>query len=170
MSRNSTENELLMQALRNKKQTREPLTRSQIMSRVTNKDSAAEMSLRISLFHERLRYRLHRRTEGVIVDIVFVSARVAVFVDGCFWHGCPKHATYPKSNQSYWLPKLAENRERDKRQSAKLRRTGWRVIRVWEHDCLPPNQSVLKRIVDAVRASRLKTSFKRKRNVRASTA
>lgn len=162
--------ELLKQAIRSKKKSREPLTRSQIMRRVTNKDSAAEMALRASLFHEKLRYRLHRRTEGVLVDIVFVSARVAVFVDGCFWHGCPKHATYPKSNQGYWLPKLAENRERDKRQTAKLRRMGWRVIRVWEHDCLPPAQRVVKRIVGAVRASGSNTPVERSRNVRVSTA
>ena len=167
---NITGNDLFKQAIRSNKKPREPLTRSQIMSRVTNKHSAAEMALRTSLFHKKLRYRLHRRTEGVLVDIVFVSARVAVFVDGCFWHGCPKHATYPKSNQSYWLPKLAGNRKRDKRQSANLRRMGWRVIRVWEHDCLPPAHRVVKRTVDAVRASRTNSPAERNRNVRVSTA
>ncbi len=128
-----------------------PLTRSEIMSRVTSKDSKAECSLRSAIHAEGLRFRLHRRIEGVTVDIVFVSARVAVFVDGCFWHGCPKHATYPKTNQGYWLPKLEENRDRDRRQSAKLRRAGWRVIRVWEHDCLPPTRRTVTRIVTAVR-------------------
>lgn len=143
------------------KQADGPMSRSQIMSRVTNKDSAAEIAMRSRLFEKGLRYRLHRRTEGVAVDIVFVSARVAVFVDGCFWHGCPKHATYPKSNQDYWLPKLAENRERDQRQSAKLRRAGWRVIRVWEHDCLPPDRRAVKRIVDAVRTRQSNPSVHR---------
>jgi len=138
-----------------------PLSRSQIMRRVTNKDSAAELALRTRLFAEGLRYRLHRRTKGATVDILFVSARVAVFVDGCFWHGCPKHATYPKSNQDYWLPKLAANRERDQRQSAKLRRAGWQVIRVWEHDCLPPDRRVVKRIVDAVRSRQSNPSIRR---------
>ena len=121
------------------------------MSRVTGKDSKAECSLRSAIHAAGLRFRVHRRVEGVTVDIVFVSARVAIFVDGCFWHGCPKHATYPKTNQAYWLPKLEENRERDKRQSAKLRRAGWRVFRVWEHNCLPPNRRTVNRIVTAVR-------------------
>jgi DNA mismatch endonuclease (patch repair protein) len=170
MSGNTTENELLIQTLNSKKKSRESLTRSPIMSRVTNKNSREEVSLRSSLFREKLRYRLHRRTEGVIDDIVFVSARVAVFIDGFFWQGCPKHATYPKSKQSYWLPKLAENRARDKRQTVKLRRTGWRMIRVWEHGRLFPDRRVVKRIVDTVRARLSKNPVERNRNVRVSTA
>lgn len=135
-----------------KKTNRKPLTRSEIMSRVKSKDSRAERALRSALHAEGLRFRLHRRVEGVTVDIVFPGATVAVLVDGCFWHGCPKHATYPKSNQGYWLPKLAENKDRDKRQSARLRNAGWRLIRVWEHDCLPPAPRVVSRIVEACRS------------------
>jgi DNA mismatch endonuclease (patch repair protein) len=121
------------------------------MSRVKNKDSEAERALRSALHAEGLRFRLHRRIEGVTVDIVFLGPKVVVFVDGCFWHGCPKHATFPKSNQDYWLPKLAENKERDKRQSKRLREAGWNVIRVWEHDCSPPAPRVVARIADACR-------------------
>ncbi len=128
---------------------RKPLTRSEIMSRVKSKDSGAERALRSALHAEGLRFRLHHRVERVTVDIVFPGPKVAVLVDGCFWHGCPKHATYPKSNQDYWLPKLAENKDRDKRQSVCLRKAGWRVIRVWEHDCLPPKPRVIARIVEA---------------------
>jgi DNA mismatch endonuclease (patch repair protein) len=95
---------------------------------------------------------LHRRIEGIAVDIVFPGPRVAVFVDGCFWHSCPKHATFPKTNQGYWLPKLAENRERDRRQTTRLRAAGWTVLRVWEHQCLPPTARVVERIVNACRA------------------
>lgn len=130
---------------------RKPLTRSEIMSRVKSKDSGAECALRSALHVEGLRFRLHRRIEGIAVDIVFSRPKVAVFVDGCFWHGCPKHATYPKSNQDYWLPKLAENKDRDKRQAARLRKAGWHVIRVWEHECLPPASRVVARIVKACR-------------------
>lgn len=111
------------------------------MRRVGQRDSEAEVVLRSALHRRGLRFRVNRKTEGIKVDIVFVSARVAVFVDGCFWHGCPEHATYPRSNQDYWLPKLAENKERDVRQTAKLRAAGWKVIRVWEHDCLPPPEN-----------------------------
>src|SRR5262249_53319081 len=109
-----------------------PLTRSEIMKRVKQKHSGAEVALRSALHAQGLRFRLHRRIESIAVDIAFVGARVAVLVDGCFWHGCPKHATYPKTNTSYWLPKLKENTERDGRQTARLKRAGWTVIRVWE--------------------------------------
>lgn len=117
-----------------KTKNRIPLTRSEIMKRVKNKDSDAELALRSALHAEGLRFRVHRRVEGVTVDIVFPGPKVAVFVDGCFWHGCPEHATFPKSNQDYWLPKLAENKKRDERQSNRLRESGWDVIRVWEHE------------------------------------
>ncbi|MDC4203790.1 MAG: very short patch repair endonuclease [Candidatus Manganitrophus sp.] len=124
-----------------------PLTRSELMSRVRGKHSSAELALRSALHTKGLRFRLHRRVESVAVDIVFPGPRVAVFVDGCFWHGCPKHATFPKSNQEYWLPKLEENRERDRRQTVRIKAAGWRVFRVWEHECLPVEDRVVNRIV-----------------------
>src|SRR5262245_18417855 len=123
-----------------------PLTRSELMSRVGGKHSAAERSLRSALHNEGLRFRLHRRVEGIVVDVLFPGPRVAVFVHGCFWHGCPEHATFPKTNRGYWLPKLADNRERDQRQTALLRLAGWRVVRVWEHECLPPRPNSVKRV------------------------
>jgi len=75
---------------------RMPMTRSELMRRVGGKNSAAERALRSALHAAGLRFRLHRRVERVVADIVFPSARVLVFVDGCFWHGCPRHATFPK--------------------------------------------------------------------------
>lgn len=131
---------------------RPPLTRSEIMSRVRAKDSAAERSIRSALHAVGLRFRIHRRIEGIAVDIVFPGQRVAVFVDGCFWHGCPRHATLPKTNQDYWLPKLAENAARDRRQTALLGAAGWRVFRVWEHECLPPSASAVNRIAGVCRS------------------
>lgn len=128
-----------------------PLTRSEIMSRVKRKNSSAELALRSALHAQGLRFRLQRRIEGIMVDIVFPRQRVIVFIDGCFWHGCPKHATLPKTNTVYWLPKLEENKERDKRQSARLRKSGWKVIRVWEHECLPPKPQTVARILAAYR-------------------
>lgn len=78
-------------------------------------------------------------------DFVFQKARVAIFVDGCFWHGCPLHGRKPGSNSAYWLPKLARNRERDRQTTRALRRRGWRVIRIWEH-ALRDSSRVLSRI------------------------
>jgi DNA mismatch endonuclease (patch repair protein) len=127
----------------------EPLTRSEIMSRVKQKNSGAEVALRSALHAQGLRFRLHRRVENIAVDIVFPASKVAVLVDGCFWHGCPAHATYPKSNTSYWLPKLKENKERDRRQTAFLKQAGWIVVRIWEHDCRPVKRGVVARIARA---------------------
>lgn len=95
----------------------------------------------------RLRSALHRRghrfrkdhllragTVRVRPDVVFTRWKVAVFVDGCFWHGCPDHQHVPKSNREYWVPKLAANVERDRRVDAALTEAGWIVLRIWEHD------------------------------------
>ena len=140
-----------------------PLTRSEIMKRVKQKDSGAELALRSALHAAGLRFRLHRRVERVAVDIIFPGPKVAVFVDGCFWHGCPKHATFPKTNQGYWVPKLAENEDRDRRQTQRLRKAGWKVIRVWEHDCLPPKRSVIDRIAQVCHSATNGNSTGRKR-------
>lgn len=84
-----------------------------------------------------LRYRVHRRpVQGVRreADVVFVGARVAVFVDGCFWHGCPEHATWPKNNAEFWRTKIETNRRRDIDTDARLAESGWLSVRVWEHE------------------------------------
>jgi DNA mismatch endonuclease (patch repair protein) len=92
-------------------------------------------------------------------DIVFSRQRVVVYVDGCFWHGCPIHATSPKANADYWKAKLIRNRERDADVNMALRAAGWTVIRVWEHEPVAAAAAV---VVDAItnpplRASRLET-------------
>ena len=101
-------------------------------------DSAPELALRRVLHRDGLRYRLHVRIptnrRPVRVDLVFPRARVAVFVDGCFWHACPRHATWPRRHGRWWRVKLAENIARDVRQTAALRAAGWRVLRIWAHE------------------------------------
>lgn len=67
-------------------------------------------------------------------DFVFSKLKVAVFVDGCFWHGCPKHATWPKTRAAFWLAKITGNKARDRKVNRLLRAKGWTVIRVWEHE------------------------------------
>ena len=84
-------------------------------------------------------------------DFVFSKQRVTVFVDGCFWHGCPKHATNPKNNRAFWRRKLASNKQRDLLVTRALRRAGWRVLRVWEHELAKKNQArLLHRIQNAL--------------------
>lgn len=99
-----------------------------------------EVALRSALHAAGLRFRKDYRIDagGVRVkpDIVFPRAKVAVFVDGCFWHCCPIHGTQPKRNSDYWTPKLARNVERDRENDAALGEAGWMVVRVWEHELL----------------------------------
>ena len=95
------------------------------------------MALRRLLHARGFRYRVAARPlSGVrrTADIVFGPARVAVFVDGCFWHGCPEHKTSPANNAAWWTTKLARNVERDRETDAHLVALGWRVLRVWEHE------------------------------------
>jgi DNA mismatch endonuclease, patch repair protein len=103
-------------------------------------DTKPEMALRRELHRQGLRYRKDYRLdlEGARVrpDIAFTARRIAVFVDGCFWHVCPEHGTKPASNTWYWGPKLARNVERDRAADAALVAAGWRVIRIWEHESL----------------------------------
>lgn len=101
-------------------------------------DTKPEVSLRSLLHRSGLRFRKDyaiRLSTGKAVhpDIVFTKRKLAVFVDGCFWHSCPEHGTVPKSNQEYWIPKLKENVDRDEANERQLRADGWRVLRFWEH-------------------------------------
>jgi DNA mismatch endonuclease (patch repair protein) len=94
-----------------------------------------------------MRYRLHHKTPAGRPDVAFVGRRVAVFVDGCFWHGCPDHYVRPRSRSVFWAEKLAANVARDRRQTTKLESLGWRVCRFWEHDVFVD----LNAVVDEVR-------------------
>ena len=109
----------------------------QRMSRQKARDTGVELALRRALHALGLRYRVHRRPIAGVrreADVVFTRARVAVFVDGCFWHGCPEHVTWPKTNPEFWRAKIETNRGRDRDTDARLAAAGWRVVRVWEHE------------------------------------
>ena len=103
-------------------------------------DTKPELALRRALHRQGYRYRKDYRLDltgaRVRPDIAFTARRVAVFVDGCFWHCCPQHGTQPAANTWYWAPKLARNVERDRAADAALAAAGWRVVRVWEHESL----------------------------------
>lgn len=101
------------------------------------RDTGPELALRSALHRRGLRYRVNVKPVATIpcrADIVFRRQRVAVFVDGCFWHACPQHGTSPRTNASYWSAKIARNVERDRRNDADLTAAGWTVVRVWEHE------------------------------------
>lgn len=114
------------------------------------RDTLPELAVRRRLHAAGLRYRVDFAPLGGRrrADIVFTRQHVAEFIDGCYWHGCPDHATFPKRNSDYWLPKLARNVERDRETDQSLREAGWTVLRFWEHES---PDDVARRIAVAVR-------------------
>ncbi len=124
------------------------------MKATKSRDNPREIVIRRLLYREGMRYRIHfpvptrkRRT----IDIAFTSIKLAVFLDGCFWHSCPLHGTQASSNSEFWHQKLAQNKTRDLDTSVALQNAGWSVLRVWEHE---PVVDAVTKILDA--ASRLR--------------
>lgn len=124
---------------------------SRRMRRVRQRDTPPEMSLRKELWRKGLRYYVHRRVEGTRPDIVFPAARVAVFIDGCFWHGCPRHYSAPANNRVYWRQKLERNQARDARDSERLSSAGWTVVRLWECEVTAGVPAAVDRVQSVVR-------------------
>jgi DNA mismatch endonuclease (patch repair protein) len=107
------------------------------MSKLGSRDTLPERAIRSELHRRGFRFRVDRAPLPGLrsrADIVFGPARVAVYVDGCFWHSCPDHGTRPKANSEWWERKLARNRERDRETDRFLREHGWEVVRIWEHE------------------------------------
>lgn len=125
-----------------------------VMRANRSRDTAPEARLRSALHRRGLRFRksytVRSQDVRVRVDIVFPARRVAVFLDGCFWHRCPLHGVQPSVNQQYWLPKLQRNVDRDSRVNDSLAAAGWTVVRVWEHE--PPSQAA-ERIAEVLQSS-----------------
>jgi DNA mismatch endonuclease (patch repair protein) len=121
--------------------------RSLLMARVRRTGTGPEIVLRSALHRAGYRYRVNG---GVGLpgtpDIVLPKFRLAIFVDGCFWHGCPQHGTVPKSNTEFWTTKILRNQQRDRQALKALRGCGWSVIRVWEHEIKGGINRVIGRI------------------------
>ena len=128
------------------------LTRSEVMKRIRSKDTTPEQVLRKALWSLNRRYRLHYKTPVGRPDVVFPGRKVAVFIDGCFWHGCPEHYVRPRSRHEFWAEKLAINVARDQRQTADLEALGWRVVRIWEHAVFETLDDVLAAVIRALDA------------------
>ncbi|MFY7070452.1 very short patch repair endonuclease [Nocardiopsis changdeensis] len=118
------------------------------------RDTGPELAVRRLVHAAGLRYRVSARPLPALrrtADLVFTRRRVAVFVDGCFWHGCPEHHTTARTNAAYWAEKVRANRERDADTDRRLGEAGWTVLRFWEHE---EPAAVAERIVAAVRGAR----------------
>ena len=122
-----------------------PAQRSSCMSKIRGRDTNPELMLRRLTFRAGLRYRVKTRLPGR-PDMVFTVERVAIFVDGCFWHRCPRHSTRPATNAAFWERKLGRNVQRDLEVTRALRREGWLVLRFWEHDVRGRPESLVGRV------------------------
>lgn len=124
------------------------------MSRQASRDTAQELAVRRLLYSRGLRYRVNVPVPGMArrtADIAFKGPRVAVFLDGCFWHGCPEHGTSPKANGEWWRTKLDRNIARDLETTEHLSALGWTVLRFWEHEDV---EKVAERVAAEVRKRR----------------
>ena len=129
--------------------------RSAVMARIRghgNKDT--ELAL-MKLFrqHRITGWRRHQKVFGK-PDFIFRQVRLALFVDGCFWHGCSKHCKIPAGNRAFWKKKFAANKARDRRVNRTLRRLGWQVVRIWEHDLAKRGGACVRKIQAATNSSR----------------
>ncbi|MCX6896366.1 MAG: very short patch repair endonuclease [Verrucomicrobia bacterium] len=118
--------------------------RSEVMSRIRGRGNKATELALAKLFrrHKITGWRRNQKIFGK-PDFVFSKLKLAVFVDGCFWHGCPRHGTQPKGNAAFWRRKISRNQSRDKEVSRTLRKLGWRVLRIWEHELARKNEKRL---------------------------
>lgn len=124
------------------------------MSRQARRDTKPEIELRRRLHRLGYRYRVNHPLPGMPrrrADLTFTAKRVVVFVDGCFWHGCPEHGTSPRTNGAWWAEKLQKNVDRDRETDACLRKSGWTVLRVWEHE---DPDAALRRVVGILTTER----------------
>jgi DNA mismatch endonuclease (patch repair protein) len=120
------------------------------MQRQSRRDTAPELALRRAVWKRGLRYRVDVspiRGARRRADLVFTRAKVAVYVDGCFWHRCPEHATTPKANRAWWIEKLGANVARDRDTARRLREDGWIVLRIWEHEDVDAAATRVERVV-----------------------
>lgn len=122
------------------------------MSRIRGKDTRPEVVVRSALWQAGHRYRLHARTPHGRPDVVFPKQKVALFLDGCFWHGCPDHYVRPGSREEFWSDKLAANVARDRVQTLALDQEGWRVCRHWEHEAFTSLDALLLDVTAALTA------------------
>lgn len=117
------------------------------MQNIRSKDTLPEKKLAKALKAQKLYFAQYVKTLPGKPDIVFRRKKVVVFVDSDFWHGHPRRFVKPKTNRSYWLPKIARNKQRDKKVNRELCRNGWKVVRIWEHDIKKDAQKCLNKII-----------------------
>lgn len=140
---------------------------SRRMAKVRQKGTDAEIALRKELYRAGLRYRVDYgvlKKPRRVADVAFPGLKIAIFVDGCFWHGCPEHATWPKQNAEFWRQKIEKNRLRDADTNSRLLEVGWTVLRFWAHESPVEATQAVAKLVAMARAERCTSPGGSKRN------
>ncbi|MFA6027642.1 MAG: very short patch repair endonuclease [Patescibacteria group bacterium] len=119
--------------------------RSEIMAKVRYKDSAIEIAFRKALWHKGYKYRKNSTKYFGKPDLVLAKHKTVIFIDSCFWHGCPKHYSLPTTRKKFWRKKLLRNRERDREVNKYYKRKHWHLIRIWEHSIINNLDKIIKK-------------------------
>ena len=120
------------------------------MRKVKSRDTGLEQKVRSALWRKGYRFRKNETSLPGTPDIAFPGAKIAVFIDSCFWHGCPNHLRKPKSNTEYWEKKMARNRKRDAKVNREYERIEWKAIRIWEHSIRESFDETLQDLTDVL--------------------
>jgi DNA mismatch endonuclease (patch repair protein) len=129
------------------------------MAKVRQKNTDVEIALRKELYRRGLRYRVEfviLKKPRRIADVAFPGLKIAIFVDGCFWHGCPIHGTWPKQNSEFWRQKIEMNRVRDSDTNARLQEAGWTALRFWQHDSPFDSACTIEQAVKEAKGAKVK--------------
>jgi DNA mismatch endonuclease, patch repair protein len=120
--------------------------RSQIMKAIKHKETKLESRITKELFKRGIRYRKNRRDLFGVPDISVKKWKLVIFIDSCFWHGCPIHIRLPKSNEDYWKEKITRNMKRDSEVTSYYKENGWNILRIWEHEIKDDIQEVIDKV------------------------
>ena len=118
--------------------------RSEIMSAIRNKDTKIEIAFRKALWKQGFRYSKNSAKYFGKPDLALKKYKMVIFIDSCFWHGCKKHCRIPATNKKYWANKINRNKERDKEVNKIYKKSGWKIIRIWEHDLKNNLEKIVK--------------------------
>lgn len=131
--------------------------RSEIMSKVKNKDSKIEIEFRKKLWQAGFRYRKNSTKYFGKPDLVLPKYKTVIFIDSCFWHGCKKHGSMPQTRKKFWKAKIERNKERDREVNRYYKKSDWKIFRIWEHDLRNRNEKLLsniaKKLVEQARSN-----------------
>jgi len=141
--------------------TVDPGRRSEIMRKIRAKDTKLEKLVRSEMWGRGYRYRKNLGGLPGKPDMVFSTMKTVVFIDSCFWHGCPKHLRMPKSNVDYWNNKIKRNKERDDATNREYKNSGWQVVRIWEHDVKTSLETTIRKLGRIIDSRRVKVDLQK---------